>query len=76
MCWQYIGLRTLDLSWNAIEAINGLEALGQLRELKLYHNKLTTIENLTEYAACCVVVVLTDLRVLESYFCVPASLVA
>ena len=46
---QYVKLRTLDLSWNSIERITGLEALVQLRELKLYHNKITIIENLTEY---------------------------
>jgi hypothetical protein len=54
---QYSKLRTLDLSWNMIERITGLETLGQLRELKLYHNKLTTIENLSEYVDVGVVVV-------------------
>ena len=46
---QYVKLRTLDASFNSIERITGLESLVQLRELKLYHNKIVAIENLTEY---------------------------
>jgi hypothetical protein len=45
---QYSKLRCLDLSWNALEAIHGLDALKQLRELKLYRNRLTSCDGLKE----------------------------
>lgn len=45
---QFPKLRTLDLSWNMLETIHGLDSLKLLKELKLYRNKLTTTEGLKE----------------------------
>jgi len=38
-----VKLRSLDVSFNAIDAATGLEALADLRELKLYCNRLSSI---------------------------------
>lgn len=39
-------LITLDLSYNAIESLDGIEALTNLKELDLSNNKITSIEGL------------------------------
>lgn len=41
-------LRSLDLSFNNIEAIEGLSYNRDLRELKLYNNRITSILNLDQ----------------------------
>ena len=38
--------QVLDLSFNRIAEMEGLDALAQLRELKLYHCRLEAVENL------------------------------
>ena len=48
--------RVLDLSWNRIPKIEGLEALTKLKKLFLIQNKITKMENLNH---------LVDLEMLE-----------
>ena len=38
-----VRLRVLDLSFNTLRAIEGLDALGDLRELRLYANEISHV---------------------------------
>ena len=44
-CWlsRCVRLRVLDLSFNSIRSIEGLDALGDLRELRLSNNRIADI---------------------------------
>ena len=46
--FQYFakGVFHLDLSFNNIEVIEGLEKLTRLRDLTLYNNRITLLENM------------------------------
>ena len=57
-----VRLRVLDLSFNALAQIEGLDALGDLRELKLYANEIVHIDGLSS----CLATRLFDLRRLDS----------
>ena len=44
-------LTWLDLSFNQIETVEGLEKLTRLQDLSLHHNKLTSIDALVHNPA-------------------------
>ncbi|XP_014674639.1 PREDICTED: uncharacterized protein LOC106814800 [Priapulus caudatus] len=43
---RFINLRHIDLSLNALTSLRGLETLGQLEKLNIYHNNLTLLSEL------------------------------
>ena len=45
---QFPKLRCLDLSWNWLERVHGLDGLKQLKELKIYRNRLVSCDGLKE----------------------------
>ena len=53
---QYPKLRTIDLSYNSIITIHGFDSLRDLRELKLYHNRIEGLAGLEQCVGCAVVV--------------------
>jgi Leucine-rich repeat (LRR) protein len=48
---QLVNLKSLDLSCNYIEKIEGLETLTQLKVLKLYFNNISKLEGLEKYVS-------------------------
>lgn len=48
MLKQFTNLKKLDLSFNKITKIEGLDCLKDLKELNLSYNRIETIENLNK----------------------------
>eukprot|EP00002_Diphylleia_rotans_P034905 TRINITY_DN7548_c0_g1_i1.p1 TRINITY_DN7548_c0_g1~~TRINITY_DN7548_c0_g1_i1.p1 ORF type:complete len:294 (-),score=64.21 TRINITY_DN7548_c0_g1_i1:15-896(-) len=44
---SFVNLRILDLSRNALESLEGIEELYSLERLNLYHNKISTLDEVT-----------------------------
>lgn len=43
---QHVKLRSVDLSFNHLTALDALSALVDLRELKVYGNQITSLDGL------------------------------
>lgn len=46
---KYTKLRSVDLSFNQLQALKGFEKLVDLRELKVYANRLASLDGLERY---------------------------